>query len=178
MAWNPIDSPCDYILLDEKKSPGIAEINGASSVRQWDEREGFGLSGAISVFKGRGLAKFAVTLRLYTDEDWEAWHAWKPLVDRLPTRKGGKGKDSGVLKIYHPLLELLDITDVAVTDVMQAVQTNDGEWTVEIRFIEFRHPKLTLAKPEGAPPAGEVDYMEELVIKPLTKMFTDLAGGA
>lgn len=172
MTWNPIDSPCDYILLAQQKSPGIAEVVGASSPRAWDEREGFGISGSFSVFKGRRLAKFSVRLRLYTPEDWAGWHAWKPLVDKLPTRRGSKGADSGVLDIWHPLLEALDIRAVAVTDVMQPVQEDAGEWVVEIKLIEFRHPKLTLAKPEAAA-ATPHDPVDE-VINGLTKQLEGL----
>ena len=175
MAWDPINEPCDYILLAQQKSPGIAEVVGASSPRKWDEREGFGITGSFSVFKGRGLAHFSVKLRLYTPEDWTGWAAWKPLVDKLPTRRGGSGKDSGVLDIWHPLLVDRDIKAVAVEEVKAPEQTDHGEWTIEIRFIEFRHPKLTLAKPEGAA-ATTVDPIEEQVIKPLLEQLQELAG--
>ena len=175
MTWDPETQSCDYILLSGKKSPGFAEVVGAASIRKWDERPGFGLSGAFSVFTGRGLAHFTVRLRLYTPEDWSEWYAWKPIVDKLPTRRGGSGKDTGTLDIWHPLLEALDIRAVAVEEVRAPEQTDHGEWTIEIKFIEFRHPKLTLAKPEGSA-ATPVDPVEEEIIKPLTKQFLDLAG--
>lgn len=168
--WDPIVAPCDYILLSGSRSPGIAEVRGASSPRAWDEREGFGISGSFSVFKGRRLAHFSVVLKLYSADDWAAWYEWKPIVDKLPTRRGGSGKDSGVLDIWHPLLEALDVKAVAVAEVMQPDQTGDGEWSIEIKFIEFRHPKVTLAKPEASE-ADPVDPVEEEVIKPLTDML-------
>lgn len=174
VTWDPITSPCDYILLAGIKSPGLADVSGASSVRRWDEREGFGISGAFSVFKGRGLAHFSVKLRLYSDTDWAAWYAWKQIVDKLPTRRGGDGKDSGVLDIWHPLLEGLDIKAVAAAEVMQPEQTDNGEWTIEIKFLEFRYPKIALAKPEAAA-ATPVDPVEEKIIKPLTAQFQSLA---
>jgi hypothetical protein len=173
-AWDPIVAPCDYILLGGKKSPGIAEVRGASSPRKWDEREGFGISGSFSVFKGRGLAHFSVILKLYTAQDWADWYAWKPVVDKLPTRRGGGGKDSGTLDIWHPLLEALDIKAVGVAEVMQAEQTDNGEWSIEIKLLEFRHPKITLAKPEGSA-ATPVDPVEEEWIKPLTAQLERLA---
>lgn len=170
MTWDPLVSPCDYITLARRKSPGIAEVSGASSPRKWDEREGYGITGSLSVFKGRGLAHFSVTLKLYTVQDWIDWYAWKPIVDKLPTRRGGGGKDSGALDISHPLLEGLDIKAVGVAEVMQPVQTGDGEWSIEIKFIEFRHPVIALAKPEGAE-ATPVDPIEEEWIKPLTEQL-------
>lgn len=174
MGWDPITDPCDYILLAGKRSPGLAEVRGASSPRAWDEREGFGLSGSFSVFKGRRLAHFSVILTLTTPDDWEAWREWKPIVDKLPTRRGGAGKDTGTLDIWHPLLADLDIKAVAVAEVMQAEQVDDGVWSIEIKFLEFRHPKITLAKPEGAA-ATPVDPVEENVIKPLLRELESLA---
>jgi hypothetical protein len=145
MAWNPIDNPVDYIKLAGQKSPGLADVDGASSPRKWDEAAGYGLSGATIRFTGDGLAKFAVRLRFYTVEHWAAWDAWKPLVFNRP-----KGKSPRALDIWHPHLEELGIKSVVVEDVSQPKQTADGEWTVEIKFIQFRMPKLTLAKPEAS----------------------------
>lgn len=174
MAWSPIEQPCDYVLLGGKRSPGVAEIVGASSPRQWDEREGFGLSGAWIIFRGRGLAKFSIVLHLLSQADWDAWTAWKPLVDKMPTRRAAGGKDSGALEIWHPHLEALDIKAVAVVEVMQPVQDDLGGWSVEIKLIEFRRPKVALAKPDGAAAGPEPDPIEENVIKPLVDMARGL----
>jgi hypothetical protein len=175
MVWNPYDAPCDYFKLGGKRSPGIAEIVGAASVRNWDKREGYALTGSFSVFRGRGLAEFSARIRLYTIADWDAWHAWKPIVDKLPTSRGGRGPASGCLDIWHPLLEELDIKSVGVAKVKQPEQTGDGEWTIEIEFIEFRHPKVTLAQPDSAA-STPVDPIEEEIIKPLTnKLQVEMA---
>lgn len=173
-AWNPIERPCDHIVLADKRSPGIAEIVGASSPRQWDEREGFGLSGAWLVYKGRGLARFSVRIKLLTVDDWNAWAAFRPLVDAYPKRRHASGKDSGALKIWHPYLEQLDIRAVAVLEVLQPVLSDDGEAIVEIRFLEYRHPKIALAKPGAADAGPEPDPIEENVIKPLVNQLKDL----
>lgn len=176
MAWNPITQPCDYILLSGKKSPGMAVVSGggASSIRRWDEREGFGISGAFPVFKGRGLARFSVKLKFWTPEHWNDWATWKGLVDKLPRKRFGEaGKDTGNLDIWHPLLEDVDIKSVCVAERMAPEQTADGEWTIDIRFLEFRRPKFTLAKPEGSE-ATPVDPVEEEIIKPLTEQLQGL----
>lgn len=163
MAWNPLEQPCDYILLAQRKSPGVAELVGASSPRKWDEQQGLGLSGAFILFRGRGLAHFSVKLKLYTPADWAAWDAWRPLL-KLPTQRFGRGTAVGALDIWHPLLQPLDIKAVAVEEVMQAEQTDHGEWTIEIKLVEFRRPKLGLAKPEG-PAATPADPVEDLIGK-------------
>jgi hypothetical protein len=173
-AFNPLTAPCDYILLSGLKSPGIAEVIGASSPRNWDIREGFGLSGAFLVYKGRGLAKFSVRLTFTESEHWTLWEAWKPLVMNLPRKRFSQGKDSGALDIWHPILEDLGIAAVAVEEVLQPTAGDTGDWSVEIKFIEFRRPKIALAKPDGAQ-ATPGDPVEDQVIKPLMEQFQRLA---
>lgn len=167
MTWDPIRFPCDYIILADQRSPGLAEVVGAGSPRQWDERQGYGTTGARSIFKYKKLVRFSVKIKLYTAGDFALWDEWKESVLKIPKR--GKGQ----LDIWHPLLEELDIKSVGVEDVSQAEQTDDGEWTYTIKFLEHRDPKLTLVKPEGsaATPVDPVDkYIEEL-----TKQVQELA---
>lgn len=175
MAFQPLTSPVDYILLSGKKSPGIAEITGAASSRNWDERKGYGLSGAISVFKGRALAKFSVKLRFHTDQDWADWQTWKVIVDKLPTRRGGTTPDSGNLDIWHPILEDLGIKSVGVVEVGQPEQTDNGEWQVVLKFIEYRRPVVALAKPEGskATPVDPVDQTIERLAGQVQKLAAE-----
>ena len=42
MAFDPIASPVDYIVLAEQRSPGVATVRGAASMREWIERGGYG----------------------------------------------------------------------------------------------------------------------------------------
>ncbi len=144
-SLNPIEAPVDFVILAGLPSPGIAEVLGAGSPRKWDERKGYALSGASLVFKGNGLAKFTLQLRLYTIEHWEAWEAWKPLVMRPPV-----GERARALDIYHPFLDSLEIRSVVVEDVLQPQQTDDGEWTIEIKLIEYRRPVVALARQDGS----------------------------
>lgn len=146
MSWNPLDEPIDWIVLGGVRSPGLADVVGANSPRKWDERGGYGLSGAIVWFHGLGLSHFSVRFRLYTDQDWEEWREFfLPLVAKPPL-----GKRPKALDIWHPLLQDLGIRAVVVEDVLQPEQTNDGEWTAEIKFIEFRRPKFGMGKPDAA----------------------------
>jgi hypothetical protein len=202
VTFQPLTEPVDFILLAGKRSPGIAEFIGAGSPRRWDERKGYGRGGAFVVYRGNGLAHFAVQIRLYTDADWADWHAWAPIVHRPPvdlaaqraaqgptaigagiaglggSAQQGSSAGAGIagtsgaavgatrpprqtpitpfgerpraLEIWHPILEDLGIRAVVVENVLQPVQTADGEWTHEIKFIEYRRPQLALARPDGA----------------------------
>lgn len=174
MTWNPLTDPCDYILLAQQKSPGVARVEGAALVRKWDKIQGYGISGSYNIFKGSDLSEFVVKIRLWEPEHFNAWDTWKKLPDKLPTRRGGSGKDTGNLDIWHPELEDVGITAVCVAKRGQLVQVEHGVWEAQIDFMEFRRPKFTLAKPEGAA-ATPVDPIEENVIKPLLEQFQSLA---
>lgn len=134
MSWTPLREPVDFIRLAGRESPGIATVTGASSPRRWDVRKGYALSGATTVFRGMDVAKFKVALRLYSEEDWDAWHSWKELVQRPPS-----GTRPRALDIWHPVLEDCGIKSAVVENVSQPEQTTaDGEWTITIDFIEHR----------------------------------------
>ncbi len=139
MTFNPLDEPIDHIVLAGRSSPGIAVITNADSLRRWDERRGYALSGARVVFRGIGLAKPIVTLRLFTTADFRDWHNWRDVVQRPPVGERARAKD-----IWHPMLEDLGIVSVVVSNVLQPKQVADGEWNIDIKFIEFRRPVPTL----------------------------------
>ncbi len=166
MTFNPITQPTDKILLADRESPGIAVVTNASSPRKWDERRGYALSGARVVFRGLGLAKPIVTLRLLTDEDFEDWHAWRDLVQRPPI-----GRRQTALDIWHPILEDLGITQVVVEDVGQPNQVADGEWNIMIKFIEFRRPRRVPASPIDASEATQSGNQQ--AIQNLTGILQD-----
>lgn len=160
MTFNPETNPVDYILLANQRSPGLAVVTGGASPRRWDERRGYALSGARVVFRGIGLARPTVTLRLLSSEDWDAWHDWRALVQRPPI-----GERARALDIWHPILEDLGIVSVVVEDVLQPVQVADGEWNIAIKFIEFRRPTFTLE---------EIGSSEERATDPVDAVFERL----
>jgi hypothetical protein len=143
--WNPLDEPQDWVDFGGQITPGIAEIVGAGTPRRWDERDSYGVAGALVVYHGLKLSHFSVKLRLVTTQDWEDWYAFKPFVDKVPV-----GKRQGPIDITHPLLQQAGIRSVVVEDVLQPVQVEDGIWEIEIQLIEYRKPRLSLSKPEGA----------------------------
>lgn len=157
MTFNPVTNPVDYILLANQRSPGIAEVNATNSPRRWDERRGYALSGARVVYRGIGLARPIVTLRLYTEDDWNDWHEWRQIVQRPPV-----GERAHALDIWHPILEDLNINSVVVEDVLQPKQTADGEWSIDIKFIEYRRPVLNLEVPEGSEERSD-DPVDQLI---------------
>lgn len=202
MTFNPITEPVDHILLAGRKSPGLATVRGAGIAGRWDERRLYAAGGAFVVYRGQKLAKFTVTLRLYTEQHWTDWHDWRPLVQTPPppspealdrqmrTAQAAQLQlrtDSDILAaspllgndpafqerlrtltrqanatpsplgprprakdIWHPILEDLGIRSVVIEAVLQPQQTADGEWSIEIKMIEYRPPQLALTGIEGS----------------------------
>lgn len=133
MTWDPNEAPVDYVELGGRRSPGLAEVIGVDSPRGWDERRGPGLSGARLRFLGMKLSHFMIRLRLYSAEDFAAWEEWRDVVQRPPL-----GERPRALDIVHPITEDAGVRSVVVANVAGLVQTDDGEWTIEISVIEHR----------------------------------------
>ncbi len=145
MAFLPLEQPnLDFYLLDGKPSPGLSSIDGAGSPRKVEQRLGYGLSGAISIFRGAELSEFSISTSLYTAEDWAAWHVFSPLLLTPP-----RGQRPVVRGIYHPILADLKIEKVLVKDLTQPVQTGEGVWTFVAKFVAWQKVKAALKKPEG-----------------------------
>lgn len=170
MSFNPLSEPVDKATIGGRLTPGFCEIVGADSPRQWDERVGYGLSGATVFFHGIRLSHFSIKFRLYTAQDWDDWAAFKPLVDRPPI-----GKRSRSIDIAHPILGDLGIGSIVIENVIAPEQTDDGEWTIELKVIEFRRPTAAMAKPEGST-ATPVDPMEQKIGAKLDHYVQLLAG--
>lgn len=145
MTFSPLTTPIDYVLLAGERSPGVADVTGADSVRELQERRGYGLGGAFVVYKGIKLIKPKITLKLFTPEHWEAWHEWKRIVERPPT-----GRRARAVDIWHPILEDQGVTSVLIESVSQPTQTADGEWSIVIACTEYRRPVRALATPSGS----------------------------
>lgn len=170
---NPIEDPrsCDYVVLNGLRSPGIAEITNADNPRRWDERRGYGLSGARSVFRGMQLAYPKLTLTLLTAEAFEAWNTWRDAISPPPA-----GERPQALSIEHPFLADLGITAVNIKNVKQPVALDDGGWTVEIEMIEYRPPVPALAVPKGASDGRQLSANEQTILNLQQQLAARAAG--
>jgi hypothetical protein len=183
-AWNPIEKPQDCILLGGRKSPGLCDIEGAELVRRLQVNKLYGQSGAVVRYFGDELARFSVKLRLYTPQDWDDWIDWSDLIFKPPARRGGRIKDSsetaflgtGAYDIVHPLLADLGIDAVIVESVSQPDQTDDGEWTITIKMLQYRAPAPALAVPKGPQASPAENDPAQLEIGKLHAQVQSLAG--
>lgn len=143
----------DFIVLGGAPSPGLAVVRGAGSPRKWDVRDGYGLSGAVVVFTGEGLAAFDVDIYAWQPEHFIQWRVFAQLVLANPPL----GSRPTSLSIQHPILNdtPLKITQVVVTNVTQWEQTDEtGLWVCTISFLQYRKPKPALVKPFEGPPGS------------------------
>jgi hypothetical protein len=173
-SWSPLEQPVDFATVGGRRTPGLCDIEGAGSPRRWDERRGYGLSGATLVYRGLALASFTTKLRLYSPEDWQAWHDFAPVVSRPPT-----GERAQALDIVHPILEEVGIRSAVVEDVLAPRQTGEGEWTVEIRWKEFRRPEVTVTPVTTSSVRVDSNAARgrQAEIDALTARYTELAAG-
>jgi hypothetical protein len=135
MSFDPIATPIDYVIIGGTRTPGLAEVVGVGSPRQWDERKGIDRSGATLRFRGRKLARFSIKIKLATTEDFAAWATFAPSVRAVPA--GGRG----ALDLVHPQINDAGIRAGVVDDVLEPVPDGDnGGWVAEIKMIERRPP--------------------------------------
>jgi hypothetical protein len=187
-AWNPLTIPQNYVLLAGVRSPGLADVEGASLEWRLDVRRAFGLAGAIIVWTGRELSTFSIKCRLYEESDWDAWWTgWSKLLVKpaLKTAVSGEAASMGIaglpikqaFDIHHPFLAFVGIRGAVCKKVYQPELTQEsGEWTIRTDWIEFRGlPKLAIAKADGAKSGPEPENENQKEIDRLTKQRDALA---
>ena len=172
---NPLDDAeiYDFIVLAGQRSPGLCDVSGASSPRDWDVRKGYGLSGASVVYTGDGLAKFTVRLFFWESSHFDAWERFRPLVKKPP-----RGTRPKAMDISHPYLEELEIKSAVVEDQLQFTQVEPGMFVKDIKFIQYRAPLPMLAKPDGSqskPNEPTAQSEAEKTIQALTRQMQELA---
>ncbi len=155
MAY-PYQSIGDYFLLAGMASPGLCDVDNADAPLKYDERIGYGLSGAWLFFRGEELSKFGVRIRVYPGGPnfrqyrtifaymrSPEWLAFRALYAKPPVGTRPKAMD-----FVHPITTELGIKSVVTLNELGWKQTtSDGEWTKEIRFCTYRAPKPALARP-------------------------------
>ncbi len=141
-----------YIVLGPLQSPGVATVRGLDSPRNWDVQQGYGLTGAVAVFKGTGLAKFTVDIELWEPEHFIEWNVFATILAApKPGLAGGFA-----LGILHPIVNgpPHGVTEVVVENVSQPVQNDLGRWTYTIAFLQYKKPLPAIARPIAAIPAA------------------------
>lgn len=163
MTFNPSIDPNDSVYINDQLVPGIVEIKGLNAVRDWEERRAFGMMGSRLRLKGIKLSHFSLKVELYTEEHWNDWLEFGPIIRRppQPTRSQLSAitslpalhrvirSQAPPMSIRHPLLEEYRITRVVVEDVLAPVQDPTGFWAIEIKLIQYQPPQRVLSTSGG-----------------------------
>jgi hypothetical protein len=145
----------DVFYLSGMSSPGVTEVKSFGAPRGWDKRKGYGISGAFTVYTGDELAEFTMGLRHWLPPDTDPrWLLMVPLLDRRPTGLPG-ALSSFAYDFQYPILNAApySIKSVVVKEVTPWLQDEFGEWSCEIKFLEFRAPLPALGKPDKTIPS-------------------------
>jgi hypothetical protein len=142
----------DKLTLGGLTSPGKCTIKGLKTPRKIDERDGYGTSGATTVFNGVKCARFSVLFEVVDVTDVIAGRPFFALVKRPPV-----GIAPLAMQIYHPILAEENIGAVLVVDGGGWDQDDSGLWFRTVEFIEWRKPLPALAAPQAAIPTAPVD---------------------
>jgi len=163
MPFDPMRRPEDAVYISDRLVPGIVVIKGLKAEREWEERRAFGMMGSRLRYKGQRLSHFSLEVSLYTEEDWDAWLEFGPLIRRppppdrsqlgaitsIPSLYRVMRSQAPPLSIRHPLLEEYRIRQVVVEDVVAPVQDEHGVWKVEIKLIQYQRPQRVLSTSGG-----------------------------
>jgi len=170
VSFDPFTTPISFAKVKGVKTPGICVIEDADQSIAWDERAGPFLAGAFLVGGGRKLVHFSMRLTLLTSQDFADWYAFKPIVDRPPYGTRPKSLD-----IWHPWLVDQGVRSAVVEKLGQPKLSSDGSFEIKIDWIEFRIPKITLAKPEASSTPTSNDPVDKL-IENLSSQVQKLSG--
>jgi hypothetical protein len=189
MTFDPMRQPEDEIFISDRLVPGITNFKGISAPRNWEERQGFGMIGARLRYKGNKLTHFTIIVSLYTQEDWDEWNEFFPIIKRAPQPDASQmGAITSIpslhramrdmappLSIRHPLLDVYEITQVVIEDVTAMTEDDKGVWTSEIKLIEYKEPQRVLSTSGGRDREAGTSAQDR-EIAALTTQLNQLAG--
>lgn len=135
----------DFIVLGGMKSPGRATIVSAAFERKYDVREPYGAIGGSTIYHGEKIKSAEVLIEL-----WEKSHFadWALFARAVLFKKPGKV----AMSVDHPVLRLIQLTEVQVEKVSAFTQDEEGMWSCTITLLEFKPPMAALSKPLAAIP--------------------------
>ncbi len=152
ISLNTADFPRqDFVVIGGLTSPGRCQLRGAGTPRKWDERAGYGASGAWLIFMGNRLSTFEIDFYLWDRTKHPA--AWQAFAGAV-LKKAPKGKRPTPVTISHPILtwQPLEINQAVVVDVLQPMQDEKGGWLMTAKFQEYAGPiAFTVAKADTPP---------------------------
>jgi hypothetical protein len=145
----------DYVLIEGARSPGQVRVVGANSPRPWDERKGYGMSGATLVPSGDALSTFELHFEFWDESEMPDWYSYAgKYFDKAARFTPGSLKPKA-LGIDHPQLKSppFRIIQCVIEDCLDQGVDEYGLWTWVVKCKQYRKPAPALSKPDAAIPA-------------------------
>jgi hypothetical protein len=129
--------PWDVVVLAGRTMPGRAEVTGKGVSHQIDIKKALGNHGAVFTDNGAELGKFDIKLHMWTDAQWIAFQAIRPLLQ--PTTPKGKLQ---AVDVEHPAINGIGVRSIYVTRVgiPEVGRHEKGVVVVDIECLEFAPP--------------------------------------
>lgn len=145
---DPRSNAMNYVVVKGVQSPGRAQLTGVEAAFNWQIVEGYALSGAFCIFRGRGIAKPVLTIAMWKPDHFAQWDLFKKaLAPPTPATPY-------FFEMQHPLLSAADIKAVGVESLGEPIRsTQGGLWLATIRLLEYRPFKYSLVKPDKTIPS-------------------------
>lgn len=171
----------DYVVIDKTwQSPGVVRVSGEGIPKNWQVREGVGLSGATQTFRGLGLAEFDLEFEVWTPEHRAAWKVFRKGAGIEAPPLGAPEKKH---QIDHPLLADIGITICTFLNVPLAkVEPGQADRTVYV--VKCRDGRKPLPAPASPTAPGqstvdgtaksELEKRVEARVEALDKKFGEL----
>lgn len=144
----------DFYFIGGDKSPGKAIVTITSAPRGWEERKGYGLTGATLVPVGDGLITFKIRHEFWDQNQWPLWEQFclKWYATNVVTTAGSSTKR--VLNIDHPILKAPPnlVGPCVVMDPRGPEHDDYGLWYQTFDFKQWRKPIAAPSKPKTAIP--------------------------
>jgi hypothetical protein len=141
---------------------GYFVIKGAERAYKWEIQDGLMLIGANEIFRGRTPPPFQLECSFWAKEQWASAVAMIQPFLYDPTKLSTLASIRAVT-IWHPVLDLVHITQVICEGIVAPEQTSDDHmWKLTIKMREYFPPlpiqpqdKDTAPQPNGDPLSPE-----------------------
>lgn len=139
----------NFFLIGGFRSPGKATLVDATKVFGWDQRKGYGLTGAYSVPTGEELVLAKFLIELWDGDDWPLWLAFSKKFFTKPVITVPGGLSSLGLGILHPVLNAppYNVHKVVPARISTMIQDEYGLWSCTVELLEFKPPAPAPARP-------------------------------
>jgi hypothetical protein len=146
-----VSGALDLFIVNGMTHAGKAEIVGLETPRKVDERDGYGITGATTVFNGIKLARWGVLFSIWDAFDFDESRPFFEMLKTPPLTLPPLA-----LGVYHPLLAEEGISAALVLNGGGWSQDDYGLFTRTVKFVQYRQPLPALASPQAAIPTAPV----------------------